>query len=221
MITAADYASVHRAMLDGTAARTVPRWTSGVLDEIAQHRSRVTGVRHPLGFVCLPVHRSGQKGVCVHVWSDRFPRESPTTSAVHAHSWDLLSHVLYGSVRNDVIDVTDAPDDGAYRVFEIRSEGDLDEVRRTARLVRYAVTAAEVHRQGDSYSLPAGVFHATGVRGEAATVALGSGRPGMLDLSLGELGCETHQIRRQCCDSEETAHAARVVTDELARIRHS
>lgn len=213
-----DYDSFHRAMLDGTAGRAVPRWASGVLDEVAQHRTSIAGVRHPLGFVCLPVERTGGAGVCVHVWSDSFPRASPTTSTMHAHSWDLISYVLYGSVRNEIIDITDAAGDAAYRVFEIRSGGDVDEVRETPRLVRCELRAAELSHRGDIYSLAAGVFHATVIRGEAATVALGSSRPGTMDLSLGGIGRKTHRVRRQRCDREETARAARIVTERLARI---
>lgn len=218
MIAMTNYDSFHRAMRDGTARLAVPRWASDVLGEVAQNPTSVVGVRHPLGFMCLPVERTGESGVCVHVWSDSFPRESPTTSPMHAHSWDLISYVLYGSVRNELIDVTDMVDEAAYRVFEIRSRGDVDEVRETPRLVRCEVRAAELNHQGDIYSLDAGVFHATVVQGEAATVALGSSRPGTMDLSLGGIDRRTHQVRRQRCDREETAHAARMVTERLAGI---
>jgi hypothetical protein len=214
-----DYDSFHRAMLDGTARQTVPRWASSVLDEVARNRTNVVGVRHPLGFLCLPVERTGQAGVCVHVWSDSLPRGRPTTSTMHAHSWDLISYVLYGIVRNETLDVTDAPHEPAHRVFEIRSEGDIDEIRETPRLVRCETRAAELNHQGDIYSLAAGVFHTTVVRGEAATVALGSSHPGTIDLSLGGIDWKTHRVRRQRCTRDETAHAARVVTERLARLR--
>lgn len=211
------YDSFYRAMRNGTGGRDIPQWASAVLGEIAQHRTSIAGVRHPLGFVCLPVERTGGAGVCVHVWSERLARASPTTSTTHAHSWDLISYVLYGSVRNEVIDVIDAPDNAAYRVFEVRSSGDIDELRETPRLVRGEVRTTELNHPGDIYSLAAGVFHSTVVHGEAATVALGNGRRGMMDLSLGEINRKTHRIRRRRCDRDETAHAARMVTKWLAR----
>jgi hypothetical protein len=176
-------------------------------------------VRHPLGFVCLPLERTGEAGVCVHVWSDSFARPSLTTSMMHSHSWDLISYVLYGSVRNEVIDVTDAPDDAAYRVLEVRSSGGIDELRETPRLVRCKVRAAELSHSGDIYSLAAGVFHATVVHGEAATVALGRTRRGAMDLSLGAIDSKTHRVQRQRCDRDETARAARAVTERLATLR--
>lgn len=214
-----DYHSFRRVMMGGTAERAAPRWVFSVLCEIAQGRRDATAMRHPLGFVCIPVERIGDKGVCVHIWSDSLPSASPTTSMIHSHSWDLTSHVLYGDVRNELIDVTDAPDNPTYRVFEVRSRGDVDEVRETPRLVRCEVTAAELNQQGDTYSLPAGGFHATRVQGEAATVALGASRPQTMDLSLGGIDTKTHRVGRQRCNRDETATAARVVTERLASIR--
>ncbi|MBV8541516.1 MAG: hypothetical protein JO063_05270 [Pseudonocardiales bacterium] len=218
MIAMTAYGSLRRAMGGGGARRDIPRWASGVLGEIAHNRTGVVGVRHPLGFVCLPVERTGEAGVCVHVWGDNLARASPTTSTMHAHSWDLVSYVLYGRVRNKIIDVTDAPDNAAYRVFEVRSSGDIDELRETPRLVRSEIRATELKTPGEMYSLPAGVFHTTVVHGDAATVALGNSRRGMMDLSLGEINRKTHRIRRQLCDRDETAHVARVATEWLARI---
>jgi hypothetical protein len=220
MIVMTVYDNFYRAMLNGTGGLDIPRWASGVLDEIAHNRTSVVGVRHPLGFVCLPVERTGEVGACVHVWSDSLVRASPTTSTVHAHSWDLISYVLYGSVRNEVIDVIDidVADDATYRVFEIRSVRNVDELRETPRLVRCGLRAVELSQRGDIYSLAAGIFHNTVVQGETATVALGRSRRGKTDLSLGGIGMKTHQVRRQHCDRDETAHAARVVTEQLAKI---
>ena len=215
----ASYGRFQRALRDGTAGHAVPRLTIGLLDEVAQSRRNVTGVRHPLGFLCLPLERTGGAGICVHVWSDSLPRMRPTTSPIHAHSWDLVSYVLYGSLRNEVIDVIDAPEDATYRVLEVRSGKDVDELRQTPRLVRADVKTVELHHQGHIYSLAAGTFHATAVQGEAATVALGSGRRGAMDLSLGRIDTTTHWVRRQRCDRDETTRAAQMVIEALARIR--
>lgn len=214
-----NYDTLRRAMRNGTAQQAIPQWASGLLDEIARNRTNITGVRHPLGFVCLPVERVGGQGICVHVWSDSLPSANLTTSEIHAHSWDLSSYVLYGSVRNGVVDVINAPRDAAYRVFEVHSSADIDELRETPRLVRCKIRTVEVSHRGDSYSLAAGVFHTTAVDGEAATVALGSSRPGTMDLSLGRIGGRTHRIRRQLCDRDETTRTARVVTERLAGTR--
>jgi hypothetical protein len=215
----ANYGSFQRALRDGTAGQDFPRWIISLLSGVAQNRRNVTGVRHPLGFLCLPLERTGGAGICVHIWSDSLPRMNPTTSPIHAHSWDLVSYVLYGSLRNEVIDVIDTPDDPTYRVLEVRSSQDVDELRETTRLVRAKVRTVELHQPGDVYSLAAGTFHATAVDGEAATVALGTSRRGVMDLSLGGIDTKTHWVRRQHSDSNETARAAQMATEALARIR--
>jgi hypothetical protein len=82
------YDTIRRAIADYAAEWTVPRWTVAALGDVAEGRSAVTAVRHPLGFVCLPLERVGEQGVCVHVWSDRLTGAQPaslTTSTTHAH----------------------------------------------------------------------------------------------------------------------------------------
>lgn len=205
-----------QTMRGGTTGLATRRWAFGVLNEIAEGRASLGAKRHPLGFVCLPIERRGHLGACVHVWSDSLPRVTPTTSIIHAHSWDLISYVLFGSVRNEVFDVTDEAQQAMYRVFEIRSDGEVDEVHATSRLVRCEVAAAEVNHESDGYAVPAGVFHATMAQSEAATVALGNHHPGTMDLSLGGIGTRTHRVRRQRCDRDETAAVARMVVQRLA-----
>lgn len=213
-----NYHMLRTAMRDGGAEQVVSGWVTNVLDDVVQGRTNVAAVRHPLGFSCIPVERTGERGVCVHVWSDSLPRAGPTTSTMHAHSWDLVSQVLYGTVRNEVITVSDGYGGATHRLFEMRSDAGTDEVHRTDRLVRYETATTESYHQGEVYSLPAGVFHRTGVGPETATVALGCGRPGTADLALGGITTSTHHVRRQRCDRAETVRTARVVIEQLARV---
>ena len=187
------------------------------LTEIARGRRELCAVRHPLGFLCLPVHRDGDFGVCVHVWSPDLPHARATTSAVHSHSWDLVSFVLYGRVGNTLLHVVDDAAGGTHRVFEVHSRGDVDEIRATARLVRAREARHRSAGPGDTYRLRAGRFHASVLVGEseAATVVLGRTRAA-LDLSLGPLDTPTHHIPRQRCDPRETAEVAGIVAAKLA-----
>jgi hypothetical protein len=202
----------------GDAGYVVRGWAFDLLTQISEGRRRLHGVRHPLGFICLPVEREADRGVCVHLWCDRMINAQPTTSVIHSHSWDLLSYVLFGQISNQVVAAADAPERPEYRVFEVRSHGDVDEIRATARLVRAEPAAVELANAGSSYRLPAARFHVTTIPDaqDTATVALGVSRPGAFDLTLGPIGTSTHQVRRQRCDAEETALAARIVADRLA-----
>ncbi|MFI9202297.1 hypothetical protein [Streptomyces sp. NPDC053048] len=198
---------------------------SGALEEIASGRSGLRAVRHPLGFLCLPVHRQDDRGVCVHVFDAEARRAAPglTTSPVHAHSWDLASCVLYGRVGNLRVRVHDRPEAPTHRVFEVRSDASAtDEIRPTERLVTYEAGPEETSTGGEIYTLPAGHFHATVVPPgtAAATLLLGRSLPGRRDLSLGPLHGTLHRVVRQTCDVAHTARTARTV---LRRIdgRHS
>jgi hypothetical protein len=210
--------TLYHAMFDDAVEAAVPRVIAGMVVDLAQGRGDIRAVRHPLGFVCLPLERTGDRGVCVHVWSDRLTSANPTTSWTHAHSWDLISFVLYGTLRNELVNVTDTLDGATHRVFEVGTRAEYDEIRRTPRLVRRWIGPSELHHPGRVYTLPAGVFHETVAHGEVATIALGRGRPGAVDLTLGSIDMRTHRITRRLCDPDETAHAAAVVADRLADV---
>jgi hypothetical protein len=200
----------------------------GVYEQIVQGRAgawalaalsgEVRAVRHPLGFVCLPLERDGGEGVCIHLWSDSFAPARSTTSQIHCHSWDLVSHVLYGEVRNVHAVVTDAELDATHRVFEVVSGVDGDRISPTRRTVRQATGVVESFGPGDLYTLPADRFHSSVVPegGEAATIALGRGHPGSHDLSLGPLGAGDHHVSRRPLDAEETALAVRLITAHVS-----
>ena len=198
-----------------------------VLARIASGERQLSAVRHPLGFLCLPVVREGDRGVCVHLFDGRTEEGPPAgpgaDSGVHAHSWELLSHVLYGHVANVPVTVADpAPgaeaDGPTHRVFEVHSAPDgTDELRPTARLVRSEPGPEETSRGGETYALAAGEFHSTVVRGEApaATLVLGRTLPGHTDLFLGPLHGRGHRTVRRLCGAEETR---RTVQTALRRI---
>jgi hypothetical protein len=216
-----DYAAIHADITAGATSGATQAWAAAALGEIAAGHSPIRAVSHPLGFICLPVIRAGDDGVCVHLWPlerDEAVTAQPTTSPMHSHSWDLLSYVLYGEIHNQTLQVAAAPDDPTHRIFEVRSQGDVDEIHATPRLVRPATRALDIHRPGAAYTLRAGEFHVTDVPPgrTAATVALGTTRPGAHDLSLGALDGQTHFVRRHRCDQATTARAARAVADRLS-----
>ncbi|WP_169978255.1 inositol monophosphatase family protein [Microbispora sp. H10836] len=163
----------YRDVLDALAGGDAREWALGVLGDIAVGGSQVRGVRHPLGFLCLPLVREGDLGVCVHVWTAAARRARSTTSQVHCHSWDLVSHVLYGQVRNVHAVVTDTSRSPTHRVFEVVSTPSGDVVRPTPRTVAYAPGRAELFGAGETYTLAAGAFRSSVIPedGEAALSA--------------------------------------------------
>lgn len=221
------YEEIRREIHAGTAARTLPAWAEGVLggvlDGVAAGRSPVPAVRHPLGFLCLPVERSGDLGVCLHIWTPEVRPAPSTTSLVHCHSWDLLSFVLYGTVRNVRMDIDDASGGTEQQVFEVVSQYGVDELKATGRAVHCFPGASSTHRTGESYTLPAGVFHSTLIEEgkDAATIALGRQSPGGGDLSLGPLDVPTHRVHRSRSDHGDTVRALRRSARRIAAAHFS
>lgn len=206
------YGELYRRLREGAGFHEVAGWASMTLARIASGDLPVEGVLHPLGFVCLPIERSGGTGVCLHLWSPELPPLPATTSAWHCHSWDLLSLLLYGRLSNVLGEIHDGAE---LRVFEVLSRDGTDELRATDRTVRVSPSGGGVHAPGGVYALPAGVFHRTVVAGEAATVALGAERPGGRDLSLGPPGLGGHRVRRRRGGAAQTSRLARRATELL------
>ncbi|MCX5201847.1 hypothetical protein OG897_10335 [Streptomyces sp. NBC_00237] len=211
-----DYDELETALDRAHTALLRDRARAALVD-IATGVRELPAVRHPLGFLCLPLLREGPRGVCVHLFeSDTAPE--PGTSPMHSHSWDLHSHVLYGQVANLLVRTEDGGDRPTHRVFEVRSAPDgTDEILPTPVLVRSAPGPRRVSSGGESYTLPAGEFHATVVEHgrPAATLVLGLVRPGRADLSLGPLDGRATRSARRLCDARQTA---RTVSTALGRM---
>ncbi|WP_106398570.1 hypothetical protein [Actinocorallia populi] len=209
------YGELHRRLREGSGSREVAGWAARTLSRVASGSLDVAGVLHPLGFLCLPVERSGRTGVCLHLWSPELPPPASTTSAWHCHSWSLLSLLLYGRLGNELGELGEPEEGTGMRVFEVLSRDGVDELRATPRTVRVSPVDGGTYTRGDVYTLPAGVFHRTVVAGEAATVALGAEHPGLRDLSLGPLGLGGHRVRRRRQGAGRTARLARRAAELL------
>ncbi|WP_155368176.1 hypothetical protein [Catellatospora vulcania] len=210
-----NHSGLERAIRNRSAHDVLDLLLAGGLQDIAHGRSELRAVRHPLGFICLPLSRDqSDVGVCVHVWSDA-DVATRTTSAVHCHSWDLLSFLLSGSILNQTYQVDDDPE-GPLRVYEIRSADGHDEILTSARRVRITAGHADIRSSGEYYELPAGHFHASLTRSpESVTVVLGRLREHASDLSLGALDVAPAARPRIRFDAEDTVT---IVRDLLARM---
>ncbi|MCF3134461.1 hypothetical protein [Streptomyces olivochromogenes] len=207
-----DYPALERAARRQAAAE-LTRHAVSELDRIVSGRRPLCAVRHPLGFVCLPILRDGSEGVCVHVFGA--PEAAPDEAApqVHSHSWELTSTVLYGRLGNRRMSVADVTERPTHRVFEVLSDpSGVDELRPTQRLVRCAPDVEQTSGRGQTYDLPAGEFHTSVVPDgrPTATLVLGRTLPGRADLSLGPLQAPGHRMVRRTCDASQTARIAQV-----------
>jgi hypothetical protein len=188
----------------------------GLLNDIITERLPVAAVCHPLGFVCFPVLRHGADGICVHAWYPE-PDSAPKVAPVHCHSWDLLSSVLHGSVRNQLVDLVDAPMSAQHRVFTVASGPDGDVLTATPRQVRCRLHEEESYRAGQAYQVAAGEFHRTLPPSDlAVTVVLGRQRSGVVDRVLREQHlAPSGTTRRDLHSLQESRRIAADIIDRL------
>lgn len=102
----------------------------------------------------------------LHLWSKRFvnPAISFGTGAIHWHSFDQISKVLRGRVKNTFIDY-----DNAFLTNEFLAIGDdvwnrwtyINDVPQLSGhgFVSDLDSDVEIYSQGDAYFMPAGLYH--------------------------------------------------------------
>jgi hypothetical protein len=195
------------AIRNGNAA-TVDRWAREMLPDLVSDDLPAPAVRHPLDFSCVPLHRGRRQGLCLHVWPDGCD-PAPT---VHAHSWDLWSHVLHGTVLNQVMSVRDDDEAPESRVYEVRTVEGVDSIRATGRTVSCVPQDSQEVHAGQIYRLSAGLFHWSGHRGLTATIVLAEHHKELGNLVLGDLDGDRRLVRpRSHCSAEEVRALLRLV----------
>lgn len=188
-----------------------------VLDQIASGLRPLAAVQHPLGFLCLPIVREPGWGVCIHVWTGRFPSARLAASGKHAHSWHLESFVLYGELSNAVFALEADEESGPYQLVDIVTGPESDLITPTGRRVMCTEVSRSVVSSGQTYQLGTGVFHETylGAESEVATLVLSRTRD-TPDRMLGPVDLRAHTVTRRHCTDEETRAVAGMARDRLA-----
>lgn len=201
---------IAEAIRAGTRHDDIRTRMARILRELADGTRDRPIVKHPLGFLCLPIHRGDDFGLCAHVWmkagTGPRPAEPLTTLPIHYHTWNLYSHVLYGLVQNQRITVQ--PDTGgtpAYRVFEVRSDRDTDEIRPTSELVTWRVDGAQQYGTGDRYLVSPRTYHQSAVLDPrlTVTVMLSENWTPEPQHVLGKVDLPPHTVSRRVCSRDE------------------
>lgn len=146
-------------------------------------------VLHPLGFFYFPLQRADGRTLRLHVWHDEHRTTAPKTSPYHAHAWTLRSHVLSGSVTNEMPELVCSGVDPDYRLYDITGDSVTDTMTPTRVTVRFRPGSSDTYARGDTYSMSAGEFHSTDCpKGElAATLCVVEQVPGTSEITLGPL----------------------------------
>ena len=192
--------------------------TSELLAGLVKNRAPASAVWHPLGFVYLPLHRESKRTLRLHIWASELPRATLTTSPYHCHAWDLTSYVYCGRLSNVLVDVRPASAAPDYRIFHISGDSRIDLLQPTADVVSATIVSADDVVSGQTYTIPAGRYHATNV-GDCltATVVVAQRRPSFPEFTLGPVALGAHRTHRQPVSADLlTRTAARVLAASTA-----
>jgi hypothetical protein len=147
-------------LLSSSNNTDVLTWTIELLTEVSAGNQRRAAVRHPLGFVCFPLIRNGAEGLCIHYWPDAADQLVDDSQLFHSHSWHLVSHVLLGTVVNEVAQLRSA-NRAVDELYDVMSDEYGDSIAPTGRLVNVQQVYSNTHYAGTWYRLAAGTFHRT------------------------------------------------------------
>lgn len=193
--------------IDIIGQATLPAQPRKVIREVGRTltlRARFsdTFVRHPLGFVCIPMHRGRRHGICIHLWTPSLYFGRPTTSAIHAHSWDLRSYVLCGTVMHVPVELDYLDRRPTHRICTVTSSGRVDTIEPTEHTASVRRSRNEAINSGTTYLLPAHRYHSTNVDGLAVTVVFAEHNIGP-EYTLGPLTATRHSLPRSVFDLTE------------------
>ena len=117
--------------------------------------------RHPYGFIVVSLgsvdHPDGRLVYRLHLWPEGFRLPGSADLMVHDHIYDIVSHVLAGSIVQHEY----AEDDGGTPFASYRGlyDGPHSVLERRPSAVHIRETAVERMETGRTYALSAGALH--------------------------------------------------------------
>lgn len=133
---------------------------------------------HGIGVLQGYVREHTEPEVRIHVWSRRLLKPGMDISGdVHDHRFDMVSHVLCGTVGHEVLLPTRDDAAGSHRMMRLtharaaadnRYHGPTEELEG-AYVVQRCATVIEA---GESYTFPAGMFHRSPLSGGLDDIAV-------------------------------------------------
>ncbi|NUT24203.1 MAG: hypothetical protein HOV77_34040 [Hamadaea sp.] len=174
-------------------------------------------VQHPLGFLYMPLWKADGTALRLHLWSELGQRPAPLTSPYHRHAWSLVSHVLAGSVTNELPSVVCQHAGADFRLYDICGDGGVDVITPTNITVKRNDARRDTYAQGQTYTTDAGEFHATTSPdgGFAATLCLVRAVAGCTEVTLGPLEETVIEQRREPASSEAVSRGLRTLLEAL------
>ncbi len=210
--------------LDTALRRTAPEAlaelasVSRLILECVAGGANLSAVYHPLGFVSVPLAKTGDTMLRLHLWD---PEVGATPLPFHCHRWHLTGYVVHGHLQNKIVAALPAnadPGDGTrLRVYREVVSQHSDEFERTDELVTPRVQSLEDVRAGQRYTMDAGLFHTTvNPSGQALVTIIMVSDRGAREMALGPVEGELrYRLQRSPCDVADVRERSARILESL------
>lgn len=162
---------------------------------------------HPLGFLQIKLGK-GTHGhsVKLHIWPADVRKTQEPAWTIHRHEWELLSHVVFGSVENSVYtvfpaDITHATN----KLYNVTFDGSSSLMSDSATPVICELSSSLEYRTGQRYKVSVLDFHSTNVPllEWACTIVISEPSARDFPVVVGELsGVENYVYERRPCEPD-------------------
>jgi hypothetical protein len=179
-----------------------PRFVArSILKDILSDAFPWQGIRHPTGFVVIPVYLAGgQMPFRLHLWPVERKTLLPLGCAIHDHVWDMTSAVVCGELDNREFVADLERGSGLYKLYHVEYIDAVTSVMRSyADTARLRCTKHERHAAGTKYQVTQGTLHESISCSTQMTVTIVETRTGRegspLVASVVDLGREIRVVR--------------------------
>ncbi|HEX6077455.1 MAG TPA: hypothetical protein VFZ32_19630 [Micromonosporaceae bacterium] len=195
---------------------TVKAWAVETLNELVEGTRACNAVRHPLGFICFPLLRDGDYGTCIHYWPTVLDASSRKVTAVHSHSWHLVSHVLAGRLTNHLSTISDLQSSSS-ELYVVTSNTSEDVIVPTGRRVRVIEECSTTFIANETHEMTAGKFHWTEFPTDTPTVTVVAGRNevGRSNFLVDKVGAVPRCVKRRTCSPADSKTTAQRIVELL------
>lgn len=176
--------------------------------------------RHPLGFLRGDITSNGKLALRLHIWSDLQRYEQHPLWPIHSHSFDLISVVLVGAVRNQIYALNFESNEPSSRIYGASYEGSQSVLAATDTLCLLGTTESQTIHAGGTYSISHGVYHQTivPIGTFAATLVLTTQVGGVAGVLGDAKGAQEYRYARKPIADAEARTALNALRKRLSAI---
>lgn len=134
--------------------------------------SRLSLLKHPLGFLHSVIERDGDYAMRLHIWPEgERPHQSPFWP-IHNHRFDIVSSILCGSLENRFYSLQPSKTNPTHRLYRVEYVGRGSVLYPTEIMVEVAECGSQSMTARTRYVIGAGLYHQSDIAADCFTATL-------------------------------------------------